>query len=176
MLGRTACRRERPLQLLRAASISPAPVSSLGHVLTCTSPVLSLRISLMGNPVHSALLPASGVAREGGAGSRALTREAPVATGTVCTLCCNWSVFPLLLGAGSWVSMAFQQALGWLLSRPLLTPAFTLRAQGRVMGCICEEGSFRGLRDSLGESCLNLLHYPPSCSSLCFSCVCRRSF
>lgn len=99
MLGRTACRRERPLQLLGAASISPAPVPPLGHVLTCTSPVLSLRISLMGNPVHSALLPASGVAREGGAGSRALTREAPVATGTVCTLCCNWSVFPLLLGA-----------------------------------------------------------------------------
>lgn len=46
--------------------LSSRPVSSLGHVLTCTSPVLSLRISLMGNPVHSALLPASGVPREGG--------------------------------------------------------------------------------------------------------------
>lgn len=74
----------------RCSSVQPAslqpPVSSLGHVLTCTSPVLSLRISLMGNPVHSALLPASGVARggrEGGAGFGALTREAPVATGTV---------------------------------------------------------------------------------------------
>lgn len=54
----------------RCSSVQPAslqpPVSSLGHVLTCTSPVLSLRISLMGNPVHSALLPASGVASEGG--------------------------------------------------------------------------------------------------------------
>lgn len=50
-----------------AASIPPPPVPSLGHVRTCTSPVLSLRISLMGNPVHSARLCASGVAREGGA-------------------------------------------------------------------------------------------------------------
>lgn len=97
---------------VQPASLQP-PVSSLGHVLTCTSPVLSLRISLMGNPVHSALLPASGVAREGGAGFGALTREAPVAAGTVCPLCGNWSVFPLLLGAGSWANMAFQQALGW---------------------------------------------------------------
>lgn len=67
---------------VQPASLQP-PVSSLGHVLTCTSPVLSLRISLMGNPVHSALLPASGVAREGGAGFGALTREAPMATGVL---------------------------------------------------------------------------------------------
>lgn len=66
MLGKTASRRERLLQL-RAASIPPPPLPSLGHVRTCTSPVLSLRISLMGNPVHSARLCASGVAREGGA-------------------------------------------------------------------------------------------------------------
>lgn len=72
--------------------------------------------------------------------------------------------------------MAFQEALGWLPSRPAPAPAFTQNAQGRVIGCICEEGTFRGLCDSLGESCLNLLRYPPSCSSLCFSCVCRRCF
>lgn len=98
-----------------------------------------------------------------------------MATGTVWMLCCNWSAFPLLLGAGSWGSLVFQGALGWLLSRLLLASALAQQAQGRVMGCICKEGSFRGLCDSLGESCLNLLHYPPSCSSLCFSCVCRRS-
>lgn len=45
--GRSSCGQE--------ASLQP-PVSSFGHVLTCTSPVLSLRISLMGNPAHSLLL------------------------------------------------------------------------------------------------------------------------
>lgn len=40
-------------------------------------------------------------------------------------LCCNWSAFPLLLGAGSWVSMAFQQVLGWLLSTTVCPCIYT---------------------------------------------------
>lgn len=47
-----AGRNARRSSCVQEASLQP-PVSSLGHVLTCTSPVLSLRISLMGNPVHS---------------------------------------------------------------------------------------------------------------------------
>lgn len=84
---------------------------------------------------------------------------------------CNWFAFRLLLGAGSRGSLVDWEAF-WTHST---TPAFTLHAPGRAISSISKEGRFSGPHSSLGASCLNLLHYPPSCSSCCFSCSCRRS-
>jgi len=117
MLGSTACRRERLLLLPGAAGVSPAArVFSRTRAHVYQPSAVSQDLS-NGKPSAPGAA-ARGVAREGGAGFGASTREAPVAVGTVCTLCRNWSALPLLLGAGGWVSTAFRQALGRLPSVP----------------------------------------------------------
>lgn len=85
MLGRTACRRERPLQLC-AASISPAArvfSRTRAHVYQPSAVSQDLFNGKPSALSAAACLRGSEGGREGGAGFGALTREAPVATGTV---------------------------------------------------------------------------------------------
>lgn len=84
MLGRTACRRERPLQL-RAASISPAArvfSRTRAHVYQ-PSAVSQDLFNGKPNALSAAACLRGSEGGRGRAGFGALTRDTPVATGTV---------------------------------------------------------------------------------------------